>query len=65
MSLVPAKCQNYPCRNLSTISIAISKLIPGLVFLASSDERICFGFRSVKVQIQVTLCLHHKTTAVN
>ena len=65
MSLVPARCRNYSCRNLSAISIAICKLIFGLDSLASSGERICFGFRSMKVQIQVNLYLHHKTTAVN
>jgi len=65
MSLVPARCRNYPCRNLSAISIAICKLFPWLDSLASSGERMCFGFRSIKVQIQVNLCLHHETTAVN
>jgi len=65
MSLVPARCRNYPSRSLSAISLAICKLFPGLDSLPSSGERIYFGLRSIKVQIQVNLCLHYRTTAVN
>jgi len=65
MSLVPARFHNYNSRNLSAISIAICKLIPGLDSLAPSGGRVCFGFRTIQVQIQVNPCSHHEPTAVN